>query len=159
MHCTNNTCKGQIPALLESVKCAAVCFMLLNAMQAFPYSRSLNKLCYISQPYLVKKINSNKQTNTRTKKSYTCQCTTTLWFCLTTAALRPEWSPWSPCDATCGYEGKRVRSLECMAGDADPSCVDGARMESVTCDLLPCPGMGQFSHLCLHDIKLAEWPL
>ncbi|XP_038045102.1 SCO-spondin-like [Patiria miniata] len=60
------------------------------------------------------------------------------------AALKPEWSPWSPCDATCGYNGRRVRSLSCQPDKNDSSCVNGVKMESRKCDLLPCPVDGNW---------------
>ncbi|XP_033639593.1 uncharacterized protein LOC117300041 isoform X3 [Asterias rubens] len=58
----------------------------------------------------------------------------------------PQWSPWSSCDVTCGNEGRMVRSRACTSKDAknDPSCVDGVKMDTKKCGLLPCPEDGNW---------------
>ncbi|XP_022098999.1 SCO-spondin-like, partial [Acanthaster planci] len=60
------------------------------------------------------------------------------------AAVKSEWSVWSPCDATCGYNGKKVRSLACEIDKEDPSCVNGVKMESKKCNLPPCAEDGNW---------------
>jgi len=59
-------------------------------------------------------------------------------FSLTEILDWGSWSDWSDCDATCGG-GERIRSRNCINGEAgDPGC-EGDGIEREACNAQNCP--------------------
>ena len=63
------------------------------------------------------------------------------------------WSEWGACSVTCGYEGYQERTRECSS---QYSCV-GHKVETQTCDIIPCKGKicqscNFYAYVCLNKV-------
>lgn len=47
-----------------------------------------------------------------------------------------DWSPWSPCTVTCGKNGTKTKTRNCLASDA--SKCEGEAKETESCEMKPC---------------------